>query len=484
MDLLTFLNKIFKINRDKVRPNGRCRKYYDNGVGLLHYEYYQKDGVFHGPFKTYSKSGILLESGSYRDGLLDGFNYLFDKDGNRLEEKHYENGVLDGPFKYYSNGGVIQESGFYKNSELDGLHKSFDERGNLLEKKNYENGVLNGPFKYYSNDGVKQESGFYKDSKLDGLHKSFDKQGNLIELKSYENGVLNGPCIRYDSVKNERIKRKNQNYNEELKGTVTNHRSSSEFSSEINNLSGKLHGRYVTNEDGNYNIRYYYKGDILPDSTVRKELTYPVLKFIDRLISLNDKYLKRFRDSELISMSNKKIEEIVSQLEEKDREGLEILLKFKRTFFIILFTTSKDLQLVSLGSKFLYYLNHLMEWFKNMHSVSDEDLFNNNAKVPSARKLFVRTELQNSFISNYFEQDILLQEFNDFNTLELNLKDFKRKQLVYNNPLFGKNLEVYKTIKLKLDYRPYGDDYLATIPIESMYKSILEEIDELIQRKL
>lgn len=436
MDLLTFLNKIFKINRDKVRPNGRCRKYYDNGVGLLHYEYYQKDGVFHGPFKTYSKSGILLESGSYRDGLLDGFNYLFDKDGNRLEEKRYENGVLDGPFKYYSNGGIIKESGFYKNSELDGLHESYD------------------------------------------------KGGNLIELKSYENGVLNGPCVKYDSVRSEKIKQKYQNYKEELKGTVTDHRSNGEFSSESNYLFGKLHGRYVTNEDGNYNIRYYYKGDILPDSTVRKKLTYPVLKFIDRLISLNDKYLKRFRDSELISMSNNKIEEIVLQLEEKDREGLEILLKFKRTFFIILFTTSKDLQLVSLGSKFLYYLNYLMEWFKNMHSVSDEDLFNNNAKVPSARKLFVRTELQNSFISNYFEQDILLQAFNDFNTLELNLKDFKRKQLVYDNPVFGKNLEVYKTIKLKLDYRPYGDDYLATIPIESMYKSILEEIDELLQRKL
>lgn len=124
-----------------------------------------------------------------------------------------------------------------------------------------------------------------------------------------------------------------------------------------------------------------------------------------------------------------------------------------------------------------------MEWFKNMHSVSDEDLFNNNAKVPSAKTIFVRTELQNRFISKYFDQDILLQAFNDFNTLELNLKDFKRKQLGYDNLVFGRNLEVYKTIKLKLDYRPYGDDYLATIPIESTYKSILAEVDELLHSR-
>lgn len=144
-------------------------------------------------------SGRIKESGgeytdiySYKDGELDGLNVIYYKN-NIKEIGYWKEGKQNGLFQMYTESGVLVDSGTFKNGERDGLTEQFySETGKMRVSANYKNGVLEGEFKeYYENKNIRLV-GSYKESLQDGEWKFYLEKGNLQSIVNYKDGELNG----------------------------------------------------------------------------------------------------------------------------------------------------------------------------------------------------------------------------------------------------------------------------------------------------
>jgi uncharacterized protein len=82
-----------------------------------------------GHWKEYSKQGVLIREGNYRNGLKTGKWKLYYDTGEIAIEETYSNGVKEGPFmSYYKEGQVISE-GQYSNNLREGRFNIFDHTG-------------------------------------------------------------------------------------------------------------------------------------------------------------------------------------------------------------------------------------------------------------------------------------------------------------------------------------------------------------------
>ena len=99
--------------------------------------------------KTYVRGEKEVFTGTlniYREG-----NWLF-------SEVPFKNGLRDGVQKDYYKNGKLRWSGFFKNGKLEGKTKSFYENGNIELEENHVNGLQDGIIKeYYENGKIKSE---------------------------------------------------------------------------------------------------------------------------------------------------------------------------------------------------------------------------------------------------------------------------------------------------------------------------------------
>ena len=99
-----------------------------------------RGGRFHGDFEDFELEGDslgLYETGTYRDGQLEG--------------RH----------EYFYPSGVLRGRGTYDNDERDGPYEGYYENGQLREKSTYEAGELDGSFEFYHENGQLQTRGTY-----------------------------------------------------------------------------------------------------------------------------------------------------------------------------------------------------------------------------------------------------------------------------------------------------------------------------------
>ena len=131
--IINFLTNAMKYGPGK--PIEIHREYFPKAEGqsdsrlsrLLNYQ----DGKLEGEQTSFYSNGGKEAVMTYHDGILDGLKALWDKEGELLEEAHYEQGNLHG--KYY----LLQADGreivsHYKDNKLDGLHQIYypsDEEG-------------------------------------------------------------------------------------------------------------------------------------------------------------------------------------------------------------------------------------------------------------------------------------------------------------------------------------------------------------------
>ena len=125
------------------------------------------EGLRHGIWTRYFKTGKVEVISAYHLGLKNGPQIQFDDSGYIISKSNFENDLLEGDYRIYH-------------------------RGQILERRTYRDGEMNGLFQKYYRDGTIMEESYYKDGVMHGTGKWYDAEGKLAIQYEYENGELVG----------------------------------------------------------------------------------------------------------------------------------------------------------------------------------------------------------------------------------------------------------------------------------------------------
>lgn len=177
-------------------------------------EYFVKNGMREGVFKSWDSSGRLVEESMYKNDLLDGIQKTFYTNGNTKTEITYVDGKRSGPMKnWYQNGkqsaeieykdnNIVGSTAFYPDgsirmkeslNEKTGLTltEAFYANGKLSHSYNSKNGRKEGLLLKNAPSGAKAAEAEYKDGASDGWCRIWNDLGKLSTEVFYEQGRIN-----------------------------------------------------------------------------------------------------------------------------------------------------------------------------------------------------------------------------------------------------------------------------------------------------
>ena len=183
--------------------------YYKNNIEEIGH---WKDGKQNGLFQMYTEDGILIDSGTFKDGERDGVTEQFYNDTGKLRvSANYKNGVLEGEFKAYYPNGNLQGEVNYVNGEMNGDFKEYHENKKIRLSGSYKNSLQEGEWKSYLEDGTLESIVNYKDGELHGIKEDYYKNGNVWTRQEFKNNDLDGVYEVYYENGNPQLKAKIKN---------------------------------------------------------------------------------------------------------------------------------------------------------------------------------------------------------------------------------------------------------------------------------
>ena len=183
--------------------------YYKNNIKEIGH---WKDGKQNGLFQMYTEDGILIDSGTFKNGERDGVTKQFYNDTGKLRvSANYKNGVLEGEFKAYYPNGNLQGEVNYVNGEMNGDFKEYHENKKIRLSGSYKNSLQEGEWKFYLEDGTLESIINYKDGELHGIKEDYYKNGNVWTRQEFKNNDLDGVYEVYYENGNPQLKAKIKN---------------------------------------------------------------------------------------------------------------------------------------------------------------------------------------------------------------------------------------------------------------------------------
>lgn len=173
--------------------------YYDTGEKEWVEEF--KKGVKNGFIKRYNKTGILIQSGSQKNGYVNGFYEWFNGLSGKLYQTNYydKNGKKTKEERQYnSKNGKLERIYTYLKGKKNGTYKYFF-KGKLYIKGNYESDKLKGKYtQYYTSGSVQFTCTYnntpYYDTKtssfIEGIKTQYSYSGNGNKI--YEQNYIKG----------------------------------------------------------------------------------------------------------------------------------------------------------------------------------------------------------------------------------------------------------------------------------------------------
>jgi antitoxin component YwqK of YwqJK toxin-antitoxin module/Tfp pilus assembly protein PilF len=138
--------------------------------------------------------------GNYKDGKAVGFWQFYNKSGRLTAEGNFDDsGDRIGKWTWYSSINKIKETTIYKEGVLDGKNFLFHKNGKKYINAIYENDSLSGQYEYFNKKGALVQRKYFKSGKVDGIYKSYFGVGEkLLEfLIPYKNGEVDGEVLEY-----------------------------------------------------------------------------------------------------------------------------------------------------------------------------------------------------------------------------------------------------------------------------------------------
>ena len=145
--LLTFVyERVFEEPKEEESEKEEgliCEKEYWEDTGKLALEYCTLNGQFQGEYKKCHPNGEPWEVTNYDHGVRDGWQRIFNANGNKTIETHWVNGKKDGwQIYYYPESGQIKSRRHFANNVLHGTETFYcDDEEHTVEKEiEWQNG--------------------------------------------------------------------------------------------------------------------------------------------------------------------------------------------------------------------------------------------------------------------------------------------------------------------------------------------------------
>jgi len=251
----------------------------------------QQDVVY-----EYSNSHVNA-IGNYKNGKSVGFWQFYNKSGRLTAEGNFNDfGDRIGKWTWYTSFNKIKETAFYKEGVLDGKNFMFHNNGRKYVDAIYKTDFLNGQYEYFNNKGALVQRKYFKSGKVDGIYTSYFGVGEkLLEFQiPYIEGEIDGEVLEYYA--NGDLYAKSYYVAGKKDGLETVYHSNKNISSEINYLNGEVNGSYKTfhfngrpNEigqslEGNYIgawKTYYSDGTLESESVYKNGYLSDLYKYYD-----------------------------------------------------------------------------------------------------------------------------------------------------------------------------------------------------------
>lgn len=140
------------------------------------------------PEKNYPPTGII-EEGNYKDNRKVGEWIFYHQDGKtpRLIG-NFEGGRPNGPYKKFSESGKLIETGSYNNGKMSGLQETYYETGILKMSKNFNaEGKEQGTCTFYYENGEVEYTYNKENGVTVGEAVRKNEDGSIREIKVYSN---------------------------------------------------------------------------------------------------------------------------------------------------------------------------------------------------------------------------------------------------------------------------------------------------------
>lgn len=189
--------------------------YYTNGS--IQSQGFEIDGVFFGPWEYYSRSGLLLAERYFYEGNESDIWFWYDSDENiknfeiknelknngqllefdskqsLIQSSSFKNGLLNGMYKSFFSNNIKKNEGIYASGKKDGIWKYFFKNNKTKLTESYSMGHKDGEFNAYFEDGTRSVSGKYMIKIINGKQESrrlgtwtwYDNEGNISFSKKY-----------------------------------------------------------------------------------------------------------------------------------------------------------------------------------------------------------------------------------------------------------------------------------------------------------
>lgn len=215
-----FIVDRLRINRrdQNQQRQGKWYTFYPSGAIMQEGTY--RNDLKNGFFKDYAENGDLIRISKYIDDVIqpeaeevqkhEKVNEFY-PDGKIRAVSMYRNGTLDGVRQEYDTSGTIVRSTIYQNGFLtgegifteegirEGFWKEYYPGGALRSEGSYEGGNQTGVWKYYHTDGrIEQEGKYNKKGQPEGTWKWYFETGELKREEQYRNGLRDGMLTEYD----------------------------------------------------------------------------------------------------------------------------------------------------------------------------------------------------------------------------------------------------------------------------------------------
>ncbi|MBK9291945.1 MAG: toxin-antitoxin system YwqK family antitoxin [Bacteroidetes bacterium] len=183
------------------KPEGYWKNYYENGN--LRSEGNRKNFQLDGLWKFYDEQGTLTLEINYQDGKRQGDRVVWLADV--VIRENFENDVRQGLTRHFDRSGRLLKTIPYVNGLEDGTAFSYDTTGTIIEITQYRRGFItarerinrrdpegrpNGLWKWFYDDGTLKAEGTFRNGLRNGFFKTYDRQGNLLTIEKYTDDVL------------------------------------------------------------------------------------------------------------------------------------------------------------------------------------------------------------------------------------------------------------------------------------------------------
>ncbi len=109
--------------------------------------------AYSGDFIETNKKGMVVGTGTFLNGVINGLRIAYFDDGNKEIERYYKDGVMHGLSKEYYQSGALKQEATVVNGRNEGKAILYYETGGKHVEWTFENGVQQGDYFEYAKDG-------------------------------------------------------------------------------------------------------------------------------------------------------------------------------------------------------------------------------------------------------------------------------------------------------------------------------------------